>query len=138
MKLLLDLNLLLDVVQHREPHYAASAHVLNYALKNDCGCIAAHAVTTLHYLVAKYADRQKAEELIDWLLLNFTISQVDRHVFQRAQALGFAGYEDAVVCACAEQQHCDYIITRNSKDFSKASIAVLTPGEFIAQRLFEN
>ena len=135
MKLMLDLNLLLDVVQQRQPHYAASAHVLNYALENKNGCIAAHAMTTLHYLVSKYADRRKANELIDWLLQNFTISQVSKNTFLRAQVLDFADFEDAVVCACAEQQHCDYIVTRNSKDFSKASIAVLTPGEFIAQRM---
>jgi predicted nucleic acid-binding protein len=135
MKLLLDLNVLLDLVQKREQHYAASAHVINYALKNNCGCIAAHAVTTLHYLVAKYAERKKADELIDWLLLNFSISPVDKIAFQRARALSFRDFEDVVVCACAEQQKCDYIITRNSKDFVKSNIAVLTPGEFIAQRM---
>jgi predicted nucleic acid-binding protein len=135
MNLMLDLNLLLDVVQKREPHYAASAHVLNYALNNGCGCIAAHAMTTLYYLVAKYADSKKADELIDWLLLNFAVSQLEKSTFQRARALGFKDFEDAVVCASAEQQKCDYIITRNSKDFAKATIAVLTPGEFIAQRM---
>jgi hypothetical protein len=40
-----------------------------------------------------------------------------------------------VVCACAEQERCDYIITRNSNDFVKSTVTVLTPGEFIAQQL---
>ena len=135
MKLMLDLNLLLDVVQERQPHYAASAHVLDYALGNNNGCVAAHAITTLHYLVSKYADRRKADELIDWIVQNFTISEVGKNTFLRAQALNFTDFEDAVVCACAEQQHCDYIITRNSKDFARASVTVLTPGEFIAQNM---
>ncbi|RLB67563.1 MAG: pilus assembly protein [Deltaproteobacteria bacterium] len=135
MKLMLDLNLMLDVVQKRQPHYTASAHVLNYALENNNGCIAAHAITTLHYLVSKYADRRKADELVDWLLQSFTVSEVGKNTLLRAQVLNFNDFEDAVVCACAEQQHCDYIITRNSKDFTKASVAVLTPGEFIAQNL---
>jgi len=135
MKLMLDLNLLLDVVQKREPHYAASAHVLDYTLKNGSGCIAAHAVTTLHYLITKYSGRRTADEFIDWLLINFTISQIDKGIFQRAKGLDFRDFEDVVVCACAEQQGCDYITTRNSKDFAESSIAVLTPGEFIAQRM---
>lgn len=135
MKLMLDLNLLLDVVQQRQPHYAASACVLNYALENNNGCVAGHAITTLHYLVSKYADRQKANELIDWLIQNFTIAEIGKNAFLRAQLLDFPDFEDAVVCACAEQQHCDYIITRNSKDFAKAGVAVLTPGEFIAQNM---
>lgn len=135
MKLMLDLNLLLDVVQQRQPHYAASAQVLNYALENRNGCIAAHAVTTLHYLVNKYADGRKADELIDWLLLNFSVCPVEKSTFQRARSLNFADFEDAVVCACAEQEHCDYVITRNSADFAKSTIGVLSPGEFIAQQL---
>lgn len=109
MKLMLDLNLLLDVVQEQQPHYAASAHVLNYALENNNGCVAAHAITTLHYLVSKYADRRKADELIDWLAQNFTISEVSKNTFLRAQILNFTDFEDAVVCACTEQQHCNYI-----------------------------
>jgi predicted nucleic acid-binding protein len=135
MKLMLDLNLLLDVVQQREPHYAASAQVLNYTLENHNGCIAAHAVTTLHYLVNKYADGRKADELIDWLLLHFAVCPAGKSTFQRARALKFTDFEDGVVCACAEQERCDYIITRNSNDFVKSTVTVLTPGEFIAQQL---
>ena len=55
--------------------------------------------------------------------------------FQRARALKFADFEDGVVCACAEQERCDYIINRNSADFGKSTVTVLTPGEFITQQL---
>jgi len=78
MKLMIDLNLLLDVFQKRQPHYNASAQVLDFALKNNCGCVAAHAITTLHYLVTRYADRRQANELTDWLLKNFTIAPADQ------------------------------------------------------------
>jgi len=40
-----------------------------------------------------------------------------------------------VVCACAEQERCDYIINRTSADFGKSTVTVLIPGEFIAQQL---
>lgn len=40
-----------------------------------------------------------------------------------------ADVEDAVVSACAEQQDCAFIITRNCRDFAQSSIAALTPGE---------
>ncbi len=135
MKLMLDLNVILDVVQKRQPHYIASAQVLDHTLKNSNGFIAAHAITTLHYLVSKYATSRKADELIDWLLLNFTIVSADKTTFLRARVLEFTDFEDAVICACAEQQHCELIITRNSKDFSKSSVATLTPGEYFSQRM---
>ncbi|MCD6527509.1 MAG: PIN domain-containing protein [Desulfuromonas sp.] len=134
MKLMLDLNVILDVVQKRQPHYTASAHILNYTLENNNGCIAAHAITTLHYLVNKYSNRQQADELVDWLLQNFTITTTNKETFLRARVLNFSDFEDAVICACAEQQQCDYIITRNSKDYRHSTVLPLTPGEFIAQR----
>lgn len=135
MRLMLDLNVLLDVVQKRQKHYFASAQVLNHSLTQGNGYIPAHAITTLHYLVNKYSNQNQADELIDWLLQNFTIAPADKEIFLRARILNFPDFEDAVVCACAEQQSCDYIITRNNKDFSKATVGVLTPGEFIAQQI---
>lgn len=132
MKLMLDLNIFLDVVQKRQPHYPASAQILDFALENNSGCIPAHAVTTLHYLVDKHAGRAQANELTDWLLQNFIIGPAEKNTFLRARLLNFPDFEDAVVCACAEQQNCDYIITRNSKDFADSPIPALTPGEFLA------
>ena len=132
MKLMLVLNVLLDVVQKREPHYAASAQVLDFALIDQCGCIAAHLLTTLHYLVAKYGDRQQADELIDWLLQNFTIVPAAKTTFLRARTLNFKDFEDAVVCAAAEEQHCHFIISRNSSDFKGSTVQTLTPAEFLA------
>lgn len=132
MKVMIDLNVLLDVFQQRQPHYAASAQFLDFAMARGCGCLAAHALTTVHYLVTKHANHQWADELIDWLLKNFTIAPADQTTFLRARALSFTDFEDAVVCACAEQQHCQYIVTRNSKDFPASTITTVTPTEFLA------
>jgi len=134
MKLMLDLNVLLDVVQQRQPHYAASAQVLDFALINQCGFLAAHLLTTLHYLVAKYADRKQADDLIDWLLQNFSIVPATKTTFLRARTLNFADFEDAVVCAAAEEQRCRFIISRNSSDFKGSTVQSLTPAEFLAMR----
>ena len=134
MKLMLDLNVLLDVVQQRQPHYAASAQVLDFALINQCGCIAVHLLTALHYLVAKYGNSKQADELIDWLLQNFTVVPATKTTFLRARTLNFADFEDAVVCAAAEEQRCRFIITRNSSDFKGSTVQSLTPAEFLAMR----
>jgi len=122
MKLMLDLNVLLDVVQQRQPHYAASAQVLDFALVNQYGCISAHMLTTLHDLVAKYGDSKQADDLIDWLLQNFTITAAAKATFLRARTLNFSDFEDAVVCAAAEEQHCRFIISRNSRDFKDSTV----------------
>ncbi len=135
MNIMLDLNVILDVVQKRHIHYPASARVLDYALKNGNGCIAAHAVTTLHYLTNRHTTRQQADDLVDWLLQNFTIVAINTTIFLRARVLNFADFAPPTTCACAEQQRCDYIITRNCRDFNHATVAVLTPGEFITHHV---
>uniref|UniRef100_UPI0040570053 type II toxin-antitoxin system VapC family toxin n=1 Tax=Candidatus Electrothrix sp. TaxID=2170559 RepID=UPI0040570053 len=133
MKIMIDLNVLLDVVQKRQSHYQASAQTLDFALRNQCGCLSSHVLTTCYYLVAKYADQETAEELIDWLLQNFTIIPANKETFLLARCLNFTDFEDAVVSACAEEQHCDYIITRNSKDFKRSHVQALSPAEFLAR-----
>jgi hypothetical protein len=48
MRLMLDLNVLLDVVQRREPFYAASAAVLSQVVTHEViGCLPGHGLTTL-------------------------------------------------------------------------------------------
>jgi hypothetical protein len=79
MRLMLDLNVLLDVVQQREPFYAASAAVLSQAVEGrHVACLPGHALTTLHYIVAKNAGREQADTLVDWVLIHLEIVPQDR------------------------------------------------------------
>jgi len=67
--LTLDINVLLDVFQKREPHYAASAQVLSLVTSGQMiGVCPAHAFTTLYYLVRKHASKTNAEKVMDQLL----------------------------------------------------------------------
>ena len=132
MKIMIDLNVILDVVQKRQPHYQTSAQILDFALKNQCGSLSSHGLTTCFYLVKKYASQKAAEELIDWLLQNFTIVPANKETFLLARCLNFKDFEDAVVSACAEESHCRYIVTRNSKDFIQSHVQALSPAEFLA------
>lgn len=74
MNVLLDLNVLLDVVQNRVPHYRDSAEVLSRARIGEIqALVPAHAVTTLQYILAKAAGQTKADQTVDWLLAHFEI-----------------------------------------------------------------
>jgi predicted nucleic acid-binding protein len=133
--LLIDLNVVLDVVQARAPHYQASANVIDRVVsKNEQGALAAHAVTTVHYLVARYRDRKTADETVGWLLDRFQIATVGNHELRRAHALAWPDFEDAVVASAAESAECSCIVTRNVKDFKKGSLPAYTPEEYLAFR----
>lgn len=132
MKALLDLNVLLDVIQKREPHYSSSAAVIEAVMeKYLTGLVSAHAITTLHYVIGRYQTAVVANRTIDWLLRYFDIAPVGRQELLRARALGWKDFEDAVVAAAAESTHCETIITRNVRDFRQSTVPVLTPEEYL-------
>lgn len=134
MKVMFDLNVVLDVVQRREPHYRMSAAALSAAVRGDVqGMFPSHGITTVHYLVSRHADKAKADELVDWLCGRFQIGTAGREEFQRARGLPFADFEDAVVCAVAEVNACDVIVTRNLGDFSRSPLRTLSPEEFLVR-----
>lgn len=135
MKLLIDLNVVLDVVQRREPFYAASAEVLSQVLQDEVtGFLPGHALTTLHYIVRRHAGGQKADEMVDWALAHLEIIPQDRASFVRARSLGLQDFEDAALTSAAEAADCEQIITRNVADFAGAPIPATTPEEFLAQK----
>nr|VFK24541.1 MAG: Predicted nucleic acid-binding protein, contains PIN domain [Candidatus Kentron sp. LPFa] len=134
MKIMLDLNILLDVAQGREPFYAASAGVLSVLLRGEAtACIPGHALTTLHYILSRGSSKETADEFIDWLLARFQVIGEDHGVFARARSLKMADFEDAVVASAAEAAGCQWIVTRNPKDFLASPVAPLTPEEFLAE-----
>nr|VFK57408.1 MAG: PIN domain-containing protein [Candidatus Kentron sp. TC] len=134
MKVMVDLNVLLDVVQDRKPFYPASAGVLSMLLRGEAvACIPGHALTTLHCILSRGNNAEMADEFIDWLLARFEILGEDHGVFVRARSLKMSDFEDAVVASAAENAGCQWIVTRNPKGFLASPVMALTPEEFLGQ-----
>jgi len=132
-KVLLDTNILLDVLAHREPHYNLSAKVwavIESGLVE--GLIAAHSVTTLHYLLSTHIGAARLQTVLYDILQVFTVATIDQEVIVSALSLEWSDFEDAVQMAAALKARADYLITRNPKDFETKDIPVLMPGEFMA------
>jgi len=129
---LVDLNVLLDVVQQREPYKRGSAAVLEKIIRGDVdGALPAHAFTTMHYIVGRYRDRKRADEVVDWLIRHFVAVPVGRSELLRGRALGWGDFEDAGLAAAAESGGCTVIVTRNVKDFPGSPVPARTPEEYL-------
>lgn len=134
MRVMYDLNVLLDVVQQREPYYRASAMAVSKAVEGMVVAVfPCHGVTTIHYLVGRYAAKGRADDLLDWLLAHFSIGVAGRAELSRARGMPMRDFEDAVVVAVAESTGCDVIVTRNVADFIGAPLRVMTPDEFLLE-----
>ena len=61
LAILVDLNVIVDVVQHRQPFYEESARVLDAVVREQAtGWLAAHSITTLFYVINRLRNRETA------------------------------------------------------------------------------
>jgi len=131
--ILVDLNVIVDVVQHRQPFYEESARVLDAIVREQAtGWLAAHSITTLFYVINRLRNRQTAVVAINSLLEVFTVATVDDQVIRKALSWGWPDFEDAVQMAAATNAGADYLITRNPRDFQSEIIPVVQPAAFLA------
>ena len=132
MKIMIDLNVLVDVLQRRTAFLLPSAKVCDAVKSGRCeGFVAAHAVTTLFYLIRSGLDSAAAEKALDWLLSTFDIAPADKSIMVAARLLSFTDFEDAVVSASASARSCDYIVTRNLGDYRNSPVDAIAPEEFL-------
>jgi predicted nucleic acid-binding protein len=134
VRVLFDTNILLDVLLEREPHLEAATRLVALVDNGHIeGSICATAVTTLYYLGAKDLGRKRAHDQVRTLLAVFEVAPVGRDVLQRAlDDDGFGDFEDAVAHEAAHAAGMSAIVTRNVRDFTKATIPVFEPHELLA------
>ncbi len=130
--ILVDLNVILDVIQQRQPFYEESARVVDAVVRGQAvGWLAAHSITTLFYVINRVRNRETAVTAITGLLDVFTVAAVDDQVIRQALAWGWPDFEDAVQTAAAVQAQADFLITRNPRDFQSGSLPVVQPAAFL-------
>ena len=127
-RVLIDTNVVLDVLLERKSHLAASAAVWDAVESGGAeGYLAAHAITTIHYLAQKQLGVRRAKRVIANLLQVFRVAAVDGNVLRDALQHETQDFEDAVSAAAAEATGCEAIVTRDPKGFRTAGLRVLTP-----------
>ena len=131
-RVLIDLNVLLDVLQKRVPFYETSARLLAYVETGRVeGFLAAHSLTTLFYLIQKNKSAADARAAITNLLQFVSIAPVDQSTIEQALNLDYPDFEDAVQMMCAVQCKADALITRNLNDYQPALLPVLQPVDLL-------
>jgi hypothetical protein len=132
-RVLLDLNIILDVLQHRLPFYDSSARLLALVETGQVeGFLAAHSVTTLYYLISKSDSPSAARVTLTSLMQFLKIAAVDQNTIEQALNLPYKDFEDAVQMITALQIKADYLVTRNPKDYQPAPVSVIQPVVFLA------
>ena len=133
MRLLIDINVLLDVFADREPFADEAAGVLSRIERGKAeGLMAAHTATTVFYLLRRELGPTRARRAIMDTLRLLEVVPVDEDRLLQALAMNWDDFEDALQAACAAKAEADYIVTRNQADFAAAEVDALSPGECLA------
>lgn len=134
MRVVIDLNVILDVIQKRQGLHASSGAVLQLVVEHKVqAVIPGHLLTTLYYITSKHSSKDQAELLLDWILKYFDVGIESKANFFRAKSMQLPDFEDAVVASVAETEQCQRIISRNIKDFKNSAVQAVTPEEFLVQ-----
>jgi predicted nucleic acid-binding protein len=134
MKILVDTNILLDVLTQRRPFFKDAAMV--WSLIHDGlldGFVSAISVNNLYYIVRKLRDRETAESFVDDLLRDFGIVSLTKNILQQSRTVAGKDFEDSIQYFSAIQEGCEFLLTRNKKDFPTAGVQILNPTEFLDQ-----
>jgi predicted nucleic acid-binding protein len=132
MTILLDTNVVLDILLNRQPWYTNAALIYGLAQQNFIRAyISASAITDIFYIAQKEQGKNAAKEAIKRLLKVFYPATVtDKNIYQ-ALELEWEDFEDSVQFIVGKGLSADFIVTRNTKDFTSSSIAAVTPDQFL-------
>lgn len=138
MRVILDTNVVVDVLQRREPWFQdVSVIFLAIANKRVIGCLTAKQIADLHFFSRKQFKGEenvddRARQVIGKLLTLFEL--IDTLSIDCKNALGIKNgdYEDAMLIESAARAGVDCIVTRNPAHYKASPIRVYAPDEFVS------
>ena len=131
MRITLDTNIILDILEKREPFFADSYLVLLNALENGDLCMMPVSATTdIAYILRKAEDVKG--KLLDFSFM-VKLTDVTTKDLDEAMKADMPDFEDALLAANAKHNKADCIITRNAKDYANSPIKAFTPAEFLKE-----
>lgn len=133
-RILIDTNVLLDYLLTREPFYSDAKKIFIACTEGRAqGCIAAHSVSNMFYILRKdYSIKERREVLLN-LCMIFDVEEMDKEkLLMGLQNEDFSDFEDCLQMECAKAYGAEYIVTRNIGDYKSSEVKAILPKEYLA------
>ena len=131
-RLFLDTNIVVDVLERREPFCHDAVRLFTMAYNKQVQLI----VSPMTYSTASFLLRKHGPEGVRNLLSNFRqlsrVATTNERTVDDSLASQFRDFEDAMQYYTAVKTKADVIITRNAKDFAASKLPVMTASEYLA------
>lgn len=129
---LIDSNVILDVLEDRQPFVGDSMRV-QLLCETDIvsGHVSALTIPDIAYIVRKRLGRRSVSGIVRALMEIYTVDELSPGDLKRASEAEWSDFDDAIQGFTALRIHADVIITRNVKDFARSAIEAMTPTDFL-------
>ena len=137
MRAILDPNVVMDVLQRREPWFQDGAVIFRaIANKQVTGCLTAKQIADLHFFSRKQFKGEenvdaRARQVVGKILSLFELIDTLGIDCQNALGVNNGDYEDAILIESAARAGVEYIVTRNLAHYKTSSVQVYSPAEFV-------
>ncbi len=134
MKVFLDTNIVFDfLLDSRGEFHQPAVDLLLLASKGtiDAGFSTSQS-TDIYYSLRKVAGDKSARDALQKLYAVCSLMETPASACLDALNSAIEDYEDAVQEQTAKSHSCDFIITRNVKDFAQSDVPALNASDFIA------
>jgi predicted nucleic acid-binding protein len=130
----MDTNIVIDFLANRQPFAMDAAKLFDLAVSGKVRIfIAAVSYNNIYYILRQSMPGIATLRLLEELADMTEITDLTAAVIRQSLKTDFKDYEDAIQYHCALSiPNLDFIVTRNTKDFKKSKLAVLTPTEALA------
>lgn len=132
-RILIDTNVLLDYLLTREPFYEDAKNIISACVDGKVkGCIAAHSITNMFFILRKDYDAKERREVLLNLCSIFDVEGIDKtKLLSGLQNEDFLDFEDCLQMECAEAYGAEYIVTRNTDDYKASEVEAILPKEYL-------
>jgi predicted nucleic acid-binding protein len=135
MNLLIDSNVILDMVQHREPFFRESKEIIAECIRQShFGFVTAHSLCDIYYILRKDMSAEQRLKLVNMFCQFFTVIPETASDFTAVtENPNTDDLEDGLQQQCATRLNLDYIVTRNIDDFRTSAVPAIEPGQFLSK-----
>jgi len=130
----MDTNVVIDFLADQQPFSLYAARLFDLVITGKVTVyISAVSYNNIYYILRRSLANKTTIKLLADLAEMTEIADVTKLVINQSLASDFNDYEDAIQYYCAlSVPQIDFIVTRNTKDFKKSALPVLTPEEATA------
>jgi len=131
-----DTDVCIDLLSGRKPFHSAAAKLFSLADKGKLKLhVSAISFANIDYLLRKQYNGRGSRQILAQFKTLVVVLPVDEKCIALAIASEFDDFEDAIQNAVALENRITTIITRNTKDFKRSTLHILTPDSFLANEI---